>query len=354
MDATRASFGRLSDGTPIEMVTLTNPRGVVAKVITLGAAMQSLTAPDRNGKLDDVLLGYDTAAEYLARPQYFGATVGRFANRIDAGKFELDGKAYQLETNDGPNHLHGGLSGLDKRVWNIDSVAGGPEARVVMSHVSPDGEGGYPGELKFTATFTLNAKNEVGIAYAATTNKPTIVNITNHNFYNLSGASAQRGIYEHLLTIPAKAITQVNAGLIPTGALEPVAGTPFDFTAPHAIGARIRNGADEQIRFGRGYDHNFVVDGAGTMRVMARLEDPASGRIMELMSAASGLQLYSGNFLDGKVIGKAGQVYRQGDGLCLEPQTYPDAPNKPAFPSARLDPGQTYHNAMILRFSTSR
>lgn len=354
MDASRASFGNLADGTPIEIVTLTNGGGVLVKVITLGATMQSLAAPERGGKVDDVLLGYDTAVEYLDQPQYFGATVGRFANRIDAGKFELDGVTYRLETNDGPNHLHGGVRGIDKRVWSIDSVSSGSEAQVVMSYVSPDGEGGYPGELKITATFTLNEKNEVGIAYSATTSKPTIVNITNHNFYNLGGVSTPRDIYEHLLTIPANLITPVNATLIPTGAVLPVADTPFDFRNAKAIGARVRGGTDEQIRFGRGYDHNFIVDGAGTMRVVARLEDKANGRVMELLSAAPGLQFYSGNFLDGKVIGKGGQAYRQGDAICLEPQTFPDSPNKPAFPSARLDPGQTYENRMILRFSTSK
>lgn len=354
VDASRASFGTLADGSPIESVTLKNARGVAVKVITLGASMQSLMTPGRNGRLDDVLLGYDTAAQYLDQPQYFGATVGRFANRIGGGKFDLDGKTYQLETNDGPNHLHGGMRGVDKRIWSIDSVASGPEARVVMSYVSPDGEGGYPGELKITAAFTLNEKNEVGIAYGATTSKPTIVNITNHNFYNLGGVSTPRDIYEHLLTIPASAITAVDEGLIPTGAVRTVADTSFDFRRANAIGARIRDGKDAQVRFGRGYDHNFIVDGAGRMRVVARLEDKTSGRVMEVVSTAPGLQFYSGNFLDGKVIGKGGQVYRQGDAICLEPQTYPDAPNKPAFPSARLDPGQTYENRMTLRFSTSR
>lgn len=354
VDASRASFGTLSDGTPIEIVSLTNARGVTVKVMTLGATMQSLTAPGRNGKLDDVLLGYDTAAEYLDQPQYFGATVGRFANRIDAGKFELDGKTYQLETNDGPNHLHGGVRGIDKRVWSIDSISDWPEARVVMSHVSLDGEGGYPGELRITATFTLNETNEVGIAYGATTSKPTIVNITNHNFYNLGGVSAPRNVYEHLLAIPTKVITPVNEALIPTGAVQPVAGTAFDFREARAIGARIRDGKDKQIRFGRGYDHNFIVDGAGKMRVVARLEDKANGRVMELLSTAPGLQVYSGNFLDGTVTGKGGQIYRQGDAICLEPQIYPDAPNKPGFPSARLDPSQTYDNRITLRFPTPR
>lgn len=354
VEAARTPFGRLSDGTVIEAVTLTNGKGITMTVITLGATMQLLAVPGRNGELDDVLLGYDSAAEYLDQPQYFGATVGRFANRIDAGRFALDGITYQLEANDGPNHLHGGVRGIDKRVWSIDSVTTGSEARVVMSYVSPDGEGGYPGELRITATFTVNENNEVGIAYGATTSKPTIVNITNHNFYNLGGVSPPRDVYQHFLAIPAKAITPVNEALIPTGVIRPVNGTAFDFGEARAIGALIRDGKDEQIRFGHGYDHNFIVDGAGKMRVVARLEDRASGRVMELLSAAPGLQFYSGNFLDGKVVGKGGQIYRQGDAVCLEPQTYPDGPNKPEFPSARLDPGQTYQNYMILRFSTSK
>lgn len=353
MHTSRETFGVLADGRPIEIVTLRNTWGISVKVITLGAAMQSLTVPGRAGQLDDVLLGYDTAADYMDRPQYFGATIGRFANRIGSGRFELDGVKYQLETNDGPNHLHGGVRGFDRCVWTIDSVDDGPEPGVVMSHVSLDGDSGYPGELRITATFTLNDRNEVGIAYCATTTRPTIVNLTNHNFYNLGGVSSSGDIYQHLLTIPASAITPVDAALIPTGALQPVANTPFDFRTRKAIGAHIRDAKDEQIRFGRGYDHTFIVDGAGRMRVMARLEDQSTGRVMELLSAAPGLQVYSGNSLDGTVMGKGGQIYRQGDAICLEPQIFPDAPNKPDFPSARLDPGQAYENRMILRFSIS-
>lgn len=353
MHTSRETFGVLADGRPIEIVTLRNTWGISVKVITLGAAMQSLTVPGRAGQLDDVLLGYDTAADYMDRPQYFGATIGRFANRIGSGRFELDGVKYQLETNDGPNHLHGGVRGFDRCVWTIDSVDDGPEPGVVMSQVSLDGDSGYPGELRITATFTLNDRNEVGIAYCATTTRPTIVNLTNHNFYNLGGVSSSGDIYQHLLTIPASAITPVDAALIPTGALQPVANTPFDFRTRKAIGAHIRDAKDEQIRFGRGYDHTFIVDGAGHMRVMARLEDQSTGRVMELLSAAPGLQVYSGNSLDGTVIGKGGQIYRQGDAICLEPQIFPDSPNKPDFPSARLDPGQAYENRMILRFSIS-
>jgi aldose 1-epimerase len=350
-DATRASFGALADGTPIEKVTLTNGAGVSATVMTLGATLQSLIVPDRQGKPADVVLGYDTAAEYLANPQYFGASVGRFANRVAKGRFSLDGKQYTLETNDGPNHLHGGIAGFDKRVWSIMSVKSGPEAEVVLGYRSPDGEGGYPGTLLATAAYSLNEANELRVEYRAETDKPTIVNLTNHALFNLAGEGSALG---HLLTMQASRYTPVDETLIPTGELAPVEGTPFDFRKATRIEARIRDGKNEQIRIGRGYDHNFVIDGEfGAMRPVLRLEDPHSGRVMEIDSTSPGLQFYSGNFLNGTVIGKGGQVYRQGDGHALEPQGFPDAPNQTGFPSARLNPGQKYSNVMIFRFSTS-
>ncbi|HEY6644370.1 aldose epimerase family protein [Povalibacter sp.] len=349
-EAKRMQFGKLDDGTAIEAVELSNGK-VSAKIITLGASVQSLTVPDRNGKAGDVVLGYATPAEYLAKPQYFGATVGRYANRIRAGKFSLDGKSYQLATNDGPNHLHGGVRGFDKVVWKIDSVKSGSPSSVVLSHVSPDGDGGYPGTLKVTATYSLNDKNELSVEYQATTDKPTIVNITNHSYFNLADGG---DILGHRLTLLADAYTPVDATLIPTGERRKVAGTPFDFREPHTIGARVRDGNDEQIRFGRGYDHNYILRGdAGTLRLAAKVEDPASGRVMELLVTAPAVQFYSGNFLDGTSIGKAGRIYRQGDALCLEPQVFPDAPNHPDFPSARLNPGQTYTNTMVFRFSVA-
>jgi aldose 1-epimerase len=354
-EAKRSAFGALDDGRKIEAVDLTNANGVAARIITLGAAIQSLSAPDKQGKAADIVLGYRTAAEYLAKPQYFGVTVGRYANRIAKGKFRLDGKQYTLATNDGPNHLHGGTKGFDKVVWQIDSVKNGSPASVVMSYTSPDGEEGYPGTLKVTATYSLNDKNELQIDYRATTDKPTIVNITNHAYFNLAGEAGSADILGHRLTLAADAFTPVDATLIPTGEKKSVAGTPFDFRQPTLIGARVRDGRDEQMRFGRGYDHNFVVNGAaGTMRLAARVEDPVSGRAMELLTSAPGVQFYSGNFLDGTSVGKSGRIYRQGDALCLEPQVFPDAPNQSGFPSARLDPGKTYSNSMILRFSTSR
>lgn len=350
----RAHFGELADGTPIEAVELSNANGITARLITLGAAVQSLSVPDREGRAADIVLGYATAAEYLANPQYFGVTVGRYANRIGEGRFTLDGKEYALETNDGPNHLHGGLQGFDKAVWKIESVETGSVARVVFGHVSPDGAGGYPGRLEVQAIYTLNDADELGIEYRATTDKPTIVNITNHSFFNLAGEAGTSGVMDHRLTLKAERFTPVDETLIPTGDPRRVAGTPFDFRTPQVIGARIRDGGDEQIRFGRGYDHNYVIDGAdGRLRLAARVEDPHSGRVMDVLTTAPGLQFYSGNFLDGTVVGKSGRVYRQADALCLEPQVFPDSPNRPDFPSARLDPGETYVNTIALRFATA-
>lgn len=354
VEARRGEFGALADGTSIESIELANGKGVSVRIITLGAAVQQLMAPDRQGQLADVVLGYATAQQYLDQPQYFGATVGRYANRIAAGKFTLDGKQYRLETNDGPNHLHGGKRGLDKVVWKIDSVNAGSPARAVLSYTSPDGEGGYPGTLKVTATYALNEKNELSIEYRATTDKPTIVNITNHSYFNLAGEASSSDVMGHELTLFAARYTPVNQTLIPTGELRAVAGTPFDFHQPHAIGERIRDGKDEQLRVGRGYDHNYVVDGKpGELRPAARIEEPRSGRVMELLASAPGVQFYSGNFLDATSIGKTSRVYRQGDGFCLEPQVFPDTPNRGDFPSSRLNPGATYVNTMVLRFSAA-
>jgi len=353
-EARRVDFGTLQDGTRVAAVDLSNGARMSVRVIALGAAIHSLSVPDRTGKVADVVLGYDTPREYLAKPQYFGATIGRYANRIAHGKFTLDGRQYTLETNDGSNHLHGGAHGFDKALWSIDNVTSGSPARVVLSYVSRDGAGGYPGTLKTTATYTLSERNELSVEYRATTDRPTIVNITNHTFFNLAGATGHDDILSHRLTLHADAYTPVDATLIPTGERRKVAGTAFDFRQARIIGQFIHDGRDEQLRLGRGYDHNFVLNGrAGTLRPAARLEDPLSGRVMELLTAAPGLQFYSGNFLDGASIGKTHRIYRQGDGLCLEPQVFPDAPNRADFPSARLDPGQEYVNTMVLRFSVS-
>jgi len=349
---TRSAFGALSDGTKVEAVTLTNGAGMSAKIITLGATLQSLIVPDKAGHKDDVVLGYDTAQEYLSRPNFFGASVGRYANRIAKGKFALDGKTYTLATNDGPNSLHGGPRGFDKRVWKIDSVTSGAEAKVVMSYVSADGEEGFPGELKVTATYSLNEQNELRLEYRATTSKPTVLNLTNHSYFNLSGNDA-RDVMGNLVTLHAARYTPVDATLIPTGERRAVAGTPFDFGGPHRVGERIRDAKDQQIRFGRGYDHNYIVDGAaGSLRPAAVISEPVSGRVMEMSVTAPGIQFYTGNFMDGTFFGKSGRAYRQGDAICLEPGVFPDSPNHADFPTARLNPSQNYVNTMVYKFST--
>ena len=352
--ARRGEFGTLADGRTVESVELANARGMSVRILALGGVIQQLLVPDRNGEAADVVLGYATARQYLDQPQYFGATVGRFANRIAAGRFTLDGKQYQLETNDGPNHLHGGTRGFDKVLWKVDSVSDGAPARAVLTYTSVDGEGGYPGTLHVTATYTLSDGNELGIEYRATTDRPTIANITHHSYFNLAGEAAHNDVLGHRVTLFASQFTPVNETSIPTGERRSVAGTPFDFREPRAIGERIRNGSDEQLHFGRGYDHNYIVDGEpGRVRPAARVEDPQSGRVLELLASAPGVQFYSGNFLDATSVGKSRRVYRQGDGFCLEPQVFPDAPNRGDFPSARLDPGQTYVNTLLLRFSVA-
>jgi aldose 1-epimerase len=345
-------MGTLDDGTLVEKVTLTNANGLSATVMTLGATLQSLHVPDRDGTFDDVVLGHDTPGEYFARRNFFGASVGRYANRIAHGRFSLGGHEYRLDTNDGPHHLHGGAEGFDRKLWTILSVSEGDEARVEFELVSPDGDGGYPGTLRVTASYALDDDDQLRIEYRATTNAPTIVNVTNHALFNLAGESARSDVLGQQLTVHASRYTPVDATLIPTGELAPVAGTPFDFRQPRTIGSGIREGRDAQIRIGRGYDHNFVIDGeAGALRPAARLEDPGSGRVLEMFVTAPGLQVYSGNFLDGTVAGKAGRLYRQSDGLALEPQLFPDSPNRPDFPSPRLDPGMEYVNTMLLRFT---
>ena len=278
--------------------------------------------------------------------------MGRFANRIAKGKFALDGKTYALVTNDGPNSLHGGAKGFDKRVWKIESISNGSDAKVIMSYVSADGEEGFPGELKVTVTYALNEKNELRLDYRATTSKPTVVNLTNHAYFNLSG-NAARDVMGNLVTLHAERFTPVDATLIPTGERRPVAGTPFDFRKATAVGTRIRDARDQQIRYGRGYDHNFIVDGApGSLRTAAIVEEPVSGRVMEVRVTAPGIQFYTGNFMDGTFFGKNQRSYRQGDAICLEPGTFPDAPNRADFPTARLNPGQTYVNSMVFAFRT--
>lgn len=355
-DAKRENAGTLKDGTTVEAVTLTNAKGVSARILSYGATLQSFKGPDRTGKIADVVLGYDDAATYESRPNFFGVTVGRYANRIAGGKFTLDGKSYQLPLNDKTNSLHGGGQGFDKKIWRIVSVNSGPSASVVFALTSPDGESGYPGKLEVKVTYALDDSGALTISYDAATDKPTVVNMTNHAIFDLAGEGSPTGAMGHLLTIPAKAYTPVDAKLIPTGELRPVEGTVFDFRKARLIGQDLRDGRDEQIRFGLGYDHNFALDKGVTAKpeLAARLEDPASGRVLEVLTTEPGVQFYTGNFLDGTYYGKSGHLYRQGDGIALEPQKFPDAPNKPGFVSARVDPGKPYRHVMVYRLSVTQ
>ncbi len=351
--ATRASFGLTEDGRSVDIVTLTNRHGMRARVMSYGASLQSLLVPDRNGKLADIVIGYDTLQGYLDRRQYFGATVGRYANRIAHGKFTLDGNAYNLTLNDGPNSLHGGTKGLDMQLWKVVDVKQGSSASVTLQYVSPAGDQGYPGTVTITATYALSDDNQLTIDYAATTDKPTIVNLSNHTYWNLGGEGSGT-VMDQQLMIPGDAVTPVDAASIPNGEFLPVAGTPYDFRAAKPIGRDIRDGRSQQLLFGHGYDMNWVISRkeVAQPRVVARVEDPRSGRVMTLLSAKPGLQFYSGNFLDGTTVGKASHIYRQGDAFVLEPQLFPDTPNHPDFGSARLEPGKTYRNTIIYRFSS--
>jgi aldose 1-epimerase len=354
-EASKASFGSTPDGKDVTLVTLTNSHGVTAKVLSLGAALYALNLPDRNGKSGDVVLGYADLKGTYAKPQYFGDTVGRFGNRIAKGKFTLDGKQYTVPVNDGPNSLHGGKVGFDKVLWTVDKVESGATPSVTLTYVSPDGDQGYPGKLTATATYSLNDKNELTIAYSATTDAPTIVNITNHTYWNLGGEGSG-SVMDSRLMIAGDAFLPTDATAIPTGEVRSVAGTVFDFRKPKAIGQDIRNAKEQQLVFGRGYDHNWVISRkeAAQPREVARVTDAKSGRVLSLWSAQPGLQFYSGNFLDGTTFGKSGGVYRQGDAFALEPQVFPDTPNQPDFGSARLDPGKTYTNTMTYKFSVSK
>ena len=355
-EASRAPAGTI-DGAAIETLTLTNGKGVTAKILTYGATLQSLMAPGKDGQIADVLLGYDDAKDYADHPNYFGVTVGRYANRIAGGKFSLDGTSYQLPVNDNDvNSLHGGGKGFDKQVWKVVSIKSGPTAKAVLALTSPDGDAGYPGKLDVTVTYTLDENGNLGIAFDAKTDKPTIVNMTNHAIFNLAGEGSPDGALGHVLTIPAKAFTPVDANLIPTGELKPVDGSVFDFRTARRVADGIRDGRDQQIVYGRGYDHNWALDKGATRtpELAARLEDPASGRVLEVLTTEPGVQFYAGNFLDGTLVGKGGHLYRMGDGIALEPQKFPDAPNKPAFLSARVDPGKPYHHQMIYRLSVKR
>jgi aldose 1-epimerase len=350
---TRAPFGNLPDGTPVGVFTLTNAKGVEVRAITYGGIIVSLRVPDRNGRLEDVVLGYDSLEGYLRSSPYFGAVVGRYGNRIAKGRFVLDGVTYRLATNNGPNHLHGGLEGFDKVVWQGEPFQSDSGVGVALSYTSPDGEEGYPGTLRARVRYLLTDQNELVVDYDATTDKATPVNLTQHSYFNLVGGG-RRDILDHQLWINADGYTPVDSTLIPTGAVDSVAGTPFDFRTPTAIGARI--GADHpQLRFGGGYDHNWVLrrEGSGLAHA-ARLVEPTSGRTLDMYTTEPGLQFYSGNFLDGTITGKGGQVYGHRYGLCLETQHYPDSPNHPQFPSTILRPGDEYRSRTVFVFGVAK
>ena len=340
----KAAYGKMPDGRPVDIFTLTNANGMRVKLTNYGAITVSVEAPDRAGKLADVTLGYDTLDGWFTSKSYFGATVGRYANRIAKGKFSLDGQTYTLATNNGENALHGGLKGFDKVLWNAETVQLPNAVGVKFTYTSKDGEEGYPGNLSVTALYMLTNDNEFKVEFTATTDKATVVNLAHHSYWNLGGAAAG-DILGHELLLEADQYTPVDAGLIPTGELKAVAGTPMDFTKPTAIGARIA-----QVE--GGYDHNFVLrNQTGKVALAARVVDPKSGRIMEIFTDQPGIQFYSGNFLDGTVTGKGGVVYKKHQGFCLETQHYPDSPNRPNFPSVVLRPGETYKHVMIHKFS---
>jgi aldose 1-epimerase len=341
-------FGQTLDGQSVEIYTLRNANGMTARIMTYGGIVQSLKVPDKDGHFGDVVLGYDSLDGYLTNSPYFGALIGRYGNRIAKGQFTLDGQTYNLATNNYPNSLHGGLKGFDKRVWTVvraENTPNGPQLE--LTYTSPDGEEGYPGTLKVTALYTITPDNSLRLVYTATTDKDTVVNLTHHSYFNLSGHGSVLG---YKVYINADKFTPVDSTLIPTGELAPVAGTPFDFRTPTTIGARIHED-NEQIKFAGGYDDNWIINHPmGKLGLDARVTDPASGRVLTVFSTEPGLQFYTGNFLDGTITGKYGVVYKHRDAFVMEPQHYPDSPNHPNFPSTELKPGEVYHNTIIYHF----
>jgi aldose 1-epimerase len=341
-------WGKTPDGTDVALYTLSNGKGMEATITNYGGIVVSLIVPDRHGKPGDVVLGYDSLAQYVASNPYFGALIGRYGNRIGGGTFALHAKSYALATNDGRNHLHGGLKGFDKVVWTVDEKASEPGKTLVLTYVSKDGEEGYPGTLSVRVVYGLTADNELTIDYSATTDKSTVVNLTHHSYFNLAGKG---NILDHELSIAADQFTPVGAGLIPTGEIRSINGTPFDFRTPTPIGARI-GATDEQMTLGGGYDHNWVLKRAGSaLASAATVFEPSSGRVMEVLTTEPGLQFYSGNFLNGTNRGKGGLVYQFRTGFCLESQHFPDSPNRPEFPSTTLEPGQRYASRTVYKFS---
>lgn len=343
-------FGIAAEGGPVDLYTLTNAHGVEVRAMNYGGIILSLRVPDKKRNFEDVVLGFDRLQEYLDHNPYFGAIIGRYANRIARGKFTLDGSEYSLARNNGPNALHGGLKGFDKAVWQAEGVENKDGVGIVFSYVSKDGEEGYPGNLRVKVTYTLTDKNELIFDYEATTDKATPVNFTQHTFFNLA-REGKGDVLGHELMLNASRFTPVDKTLIPTGELRAVQGTPLDFTQPTAIGLRI-NDSYEQMVTGQGYDHNFVINrNSDDLALAARVREPGSGRVMEVFTTEPGIQFYSGNFLDGSVTGKHGHAYQRRYGFCLETQHFPDSPNQAAFPSTILRPGQTFHSRTVYRFS---
>jgi aldose 1-epimerase len=350
------AFGTMPDGRQVDRYTLSNGRGMRIRLLTYGGIIQTIEVPDRRGHNGNVALGFDNLADYVARSPYFGSITGRYANRIAQGRFTLDGVTYQLAQNNGVNHLHGGNVGFDKRIWSATELRERDAVGLRLTYTSPAGEENYPGTLSATVTYRLTRDNEIRIDYRATTDAPTIINLTNHTYFNLAGEGSGT-IEDHKLTVNASRYTPVDSTLIPTGTLDPVAGTPMDFRRSTAIGERIRDNFP-QLVIGQGYDHNFVLDRRdNTFRQLepaATVVDPDSGRVLSIRTTEPGLQFYSGNFLDGTLVGTSHHVYRQGDGFALETQHFPDSPNKPQFPTTVLRPGQTYNTTTVYEFSTTR
>jgi aldose 1-epimerase len=351
MNVTSAPFGTTKGGQAVSLFTLTNAAGHQVKVTNYGGTVTNILVPDQAGQLGDVVLGFDSLGEYEEKSPYFGCITGRYANRIAKGKFTLDGKTYTLATNNGPNHLHGGKVGFDKKVWAAQPFQTGSSVGVHFSYTSPDGEEGYPGALTTKVTYSWNNDSELKIEYTATTDAPTVLNLTNHSYFNLAGGS--RPILDHVLTLHSDGFTATDATAIPTGEIRPVAGGPFDFTSPERIGARI-DAPDQQIKFGGGYDHNFVVRGTpGRLRPCAEVFEPTTGRTLTILTDQPAVQLYTGNFLN-NLKGRGGVIYNKRHAFCLETQHYPDSPNQPAFPSTVLRPGETFNSVTVHQFGVRK
>ena len=357
MKIIKSDFGKLSDGTPTALFTLSNEEGIEVDITNYGGIIVAIRMPDKSGNIENVVLGFNSVEDYnsdayLTEGPYFGAIIGRFGNRIDKGRFKLEGKEYQLATNNGPNHLHGGLKGFDKVLWNAEKIKSGKTVGLKLSYLSKDMEEGYPGNLSVEVSYTLTEENELKIEYAATTDKTTIVNLTNHSYFNLRG-DAKGDVLGHKVMVKAEQFVPINENFIPEGNLREVKGGPFDFTHPKAIGDGIE-ADDQQIRNGHGYDHCMVLGRKGEMKLAATAFEPESGRLLEVFTTEPGVQLYTANFLTGKLTGKGGVPYKRRYGLCFETEHFPDAPNRPGFPSVELKPGERYATSTTFKFSVQR